>query len=411
MNDSPPRYLVWCMAAALAVCAAARPAGAQDIDQPPAAPGDPIVIDAEEFEAILNSLTPEQVELMIEVANERRIAVERRRTIAELRQGLYYDPLEIDEAAAHLEANPATSRVESIERICEALAMVDSRFSDVQRLLAEDAAAKAVAAARKVLDPTQATYLSAATHLLYADALRAAGDGEAAVEAYRDVLVKMPERLSFAAEANLRAAATSREVGRFMHALKLYEYCARNYGLTLTAEEFQDVTDQAAELREIYEAPLSAVSEMMADVHRRLAAEDSGDETQSTERHIVAVLEDLIKMAEEQAGGGQSSSQSGSGDGEGEDEENSQAGRGAGQDSGRGERPTSPMRESRIVPGRLPRPVRETGEHTTDESGDWANLPPREREQLQEIARRNQSERHRRMTTKYHRRLTEEGSD
>jgi len=412
VKNSPRWYLAQCIAAVLAVCAAAGLAGAQDIVQPAPA-GDSDVIDAEEFEAILQSLTPEQVELMIEVANERRIAVERRGTIAELRQGLYYDPLEIDEAVVFLEANPAATRAESITRVCEAFAIVDNRFADVQRLLAEDDAENAVAAARKVLDPTQATYLSAATHLLYADALRAAGEGETAVEAYREVLAKMPERLSFAAEANLRAAETSHDIGRFLYALQLYQYCAHNYGLTLTAEEYQHVTDQIAELREIYDAPLSAVSDMMGDVHERLAVEDSGSETQATEQHIVAVLEDLIKTAEEQRGGGQSG-KSGSSDRQKKDGENGQRGQrgqGEGQASRPGNRPTSPMRESRIVPGRLPKPVRGTSVHDTDESGDWADLPPREREQLQEIARRNMSERHRRMTTRYHRRLTEEGSD
>lgn len=409
MKDSPRWYLAQCVAAVLAVCAAAGLAGAQDVGQPTGA-GDSGVIGAEEFEAILQSLTPEQVELMIEAANERRIAVERRGTIAELRQGLYYDPLEIDEAVAFLESNPAATRAESITRVCEAFAIVDSRFADVQRLLADDDVENAVTAARKVLDPTQATYLSAATHLLYADALRAAGEGEAAVEAYREVLAKMPERLSFAAEANLRAGETSHDTGRFLYALQLYQYCARNYGLTLTAEEYQHVTDQIAELREIYDAPLSAVSDMMADVHERLAVEDSGSETQATEQHIVAVLEDLIKTAEEQPGGGQSGKGQSSGRQEG-GEENRQRGQGEGRGSSPGNRPTSPMRESRIVPGRLPKAVRGTSVHDTDESGDWANLPPRQREQLQEIARRNMSERHRRMTTRYHRRLSEEGSD
>ena len=221
----------------------------------------------------------------------------------------------------------------------------------------------------------------------------------------------MHERLSFAAEANLRAAGTSYDVGRFLYAVQLYEYCARNYGLTLTGEEYQLVTDKVAEIREIYDAPLSALSEMMGDVHGRLAAEDSGEETQSTERHIVAVLEDLIKTAEEQQQGGGGQSGGGPDDQQNQDQEQGGAGQARGQGATGGNRPTSPMQTSRIVPGRLPKPVRGTTEHDTGESGDWAGLPPRQRDQLQEIARRNRSERHRRMTNKYHRRLAEEGSE
>jgi len=404
-SASPPKQLALVV---LIACSLAPLAAAQGIDSPPEATG-PIVVDAKDYEALLSALTPEQLEYIISLANERRMAVERNGAIAEIRQGLLYDPDQIDQATVFLSDSPAGTRAESIARISQALAMVDDRLAEAQRLLAQGQADEAVAAARKILDPNQATYLSVATHLLYADALRAAGDGEAAVEAYRDVLIKMPERLSFAAEAGLRAAKTAEETGRFIHAMQLYDYCITNYGLTLSAEEYATAEAELRKLKEIYDAPMDALAGMMGDVHDRLVEADSGIETQAKQDRIVAILEDIIKTAEEQGGGqsdgrGQQSGQNGAAE---------QRQREAGRDSSRdqGGRPTSPMERGRLVPGRLPKPVRGAHVHATDESGDWANLPPRKREQLQEIARRNMSQRHRRITTKYHQRLTEESSD
>lgn len=402
---SKPSHNCWMRLAAglLALCSLAPLAGAQNVDDPPA-DGEPIIVDADEFQAILDSLTPEQIDQMLELANERRLGVERRGAIAEIRLGLMCLPEQIDEAVAFLEDNPATTRAESIMRISEAFAIVNVRLAEARQLLEDGDPEAAVALARKILDPSQATYLSAATHLLYGDALRTAGDGETAVEAYRGILVNMPEQLSFAAEAGLRAAETSQEIGRFMHAMKLYAYCLRNYGLTLTAGEFDAVEEQLGNLTEIYQAPLSALAGMMGEVHQQLAEADSGADTQSRQDRIVAILEDIIKTAEEQQG--QSSGSPDQQPPESQADQEEQQGQ---RNAGQADRPTQPMPDSRIVPGRLPEAVRGATVHATDESGDWADLPPRRREQLYEIARRNTSERRRRITTEYHRRLTEEG--
>ena len=143
---------------------------------------------------------------------------------------------------------------------------------------------------------------------------------------------------------------------------------------------------------------------MMGEVHQQLAEADSGADTQSRQDRIVAILEDIIKTAEEQQG--QSSGSPDQQPPESQADQEEQQGQ---RNAGQADRPTQPMPDSRIVPGRLPEAVRGATVHATDESGDWADLPPRRREQLYEIARRNTSERRRRITTEYHRRLTEEG--
>ena len=85
--------------------------------------------------------------------------------------------------------------------------------------------------------------------------------------------------------------------------------------------------------------------------------------------------------------------------------EDQQPGESSGQES------SSPMEDSRIVPGQRPAPVRLTTVHDSDESGDWATLPPRRREEIQKILRQKIAARYRRLVSDYHERLTDEGSD
>ena len=367
---------------------------------------------AEELEAFLRELSPEDLQALIDQHNARRMVLEREHVVAELRRGLLYDPEQIDEASAMLEVAEAATRVENVNLIIQAMAMVDDLFAKARDLLAEGQAAEAAAIVKKQLDPNDRSFLSATKHLVYGNALRANGQVHDAVEAYRQILKLMPDRISVAASAAVSAGDTYDEAGRMMYAMDMYTFCLDNYGLALTPEETQRISDRLGQLKEIFGDPLTSVADMMADVGARLEGADSGDETQATQDEIVAVLEDLIKTLEERQ-------QSGGGSGSGGSDRNRQ--RQQRQDQANSEdvndgarnqgRPRRHAEDSRLVPGELPEAMELASVHDTEESGDWSQLPPRKQEEIQEIMRQGVSGRYQQLVADYHRWLAEQGME
>ncbi|MHC4562405.1 MAG: hypothetical protein ACYS8X_06495 [Planctomycetota bacterium] len=400
MGNRPFRKLV-AVALVLAVCGSA--ASTQD------AAGDPAA--DEELLRLLQQLDPDQLAKLIAEANAQRLAVEREQAIAEIRQGLLYDPDQIDEAAKLLESRPARTRDESILRINQALDMVDQRFAEARRLLAGNKPGEAAVAAKKLLDPHQATVVSAAQHLLYADALQQARQFEEAAEAYGDILKAMPERISFAAAAALRAGASYDRAGRGIYARDMYDYCLTNYALAIEEHEFEQVATRLAELEAIYSDPMAAVAGMMGEARQKLESADSGRQTQQAQREAAAILEDLIRTLEEKNQQNSSNSQSSQRQRQTKDSSSSSEQEQPTTGPSGGDRPTSPMENSRLVPGKLPEPSRLATVHDSDESGDWASLPPRKREAIQQIMRKTMSDRYRWIVSDYHRRLAKEGSE
>jgi tetratricopeptide (TPR) repeat protein len=289
--------------------------------------------------------------------------------------------------------------------------MVDQRFADARRLLAQGKPGEAAVAARKLLDPHQATVVSAAQHLLYADALRRAGQFEEAAEAYGDILKAMPERISFAAAAALRAGASYDSARRGIYARDMYDYCLTNYALAIEEDEFEQVAARLAELEAIYEDPMAAVATMMGDARQKLQLADSGQTTQQAQREAAAILEDLIRTMEEKDQQNSSNSQGSQRQRQQKEGSSSSEQQKPATGSQSGNRPSSPMENSRLVPGKLPEPSRLANIHDSDESGDWASLPPRKREAIQQIMRKTMSDRYRRIVSDYHRRLAKEGSE
>lgn len=359
---------------------------------------------------LLEGLTPEQLDMLIDTAMTARLQVERQQVLAELREGVLYDPDDVDAAAKILFAAPADTQQDNIDRICRAFAKVDLRFAEPYRLLGEKKYAAAAAAAAKILDIHEATYLSAAKLYIYAEALVHAGRREDGVEAYRDILANMPERISFAASAALRAAEAYEKIKRRYYAMEMYAYCLKNYGLTLSKEQFDRIYEKVQKYAETYKDPLGSVAKMMGDVRGRLALADSGKQTRDRQEEIVALLEDLIKTAEEQQSSQspqqQPASQQNKGSKPGE-----QAGQGQAKVAGRPstpKQPTSPMQRSMLVPGAVKRPSKLSQVHQGSESGDWAHLPPRDREKIRQIMRKQMSERYRQIIRDYLSRLAEE---
>jgi len=359
---------------------------------------------------VLGLMTLEQMREAIETANVRRLELERRQAIAEIRQGLLYDPDDIDRAVALLDSEAIDDRAQNVRRIQRALAMVDEPFAEAMRQLAAGQGAEAAEGVRKLIEPNETSLLAAARALLLAQALRQAKQTDAAAEAYRELLTNMPERSSFAAAAAMQAAQAFDEAGRLRYAKEMYDYALDNYGLALTGDEVEWVLARLAALEPLYDQPLAAAAKMMGDAETRLAAAHSGDRTQATQDRVIALLRDLIMTMEEQ----QQSSQ--------QDQQQQQRQKQRRQDQGEskqkqpkdGQGPkqaSSPMTDSRLVPGRVPAPTRLSTIHESDETGDWATLPPRQRQEIQQIMRRSMSQRYRRLVSDYHRRLSEEGSE
>ena len=306
-----------------------------------------------------------------------------------------------------MESSTADTPRDNIDCICRAFAIVDERFANAHKLFAKGSYALAAAAAKKFLDSKQATYLSAATHYLYAEALIKAGKLYDAVDAYTEILVNMPDRISFGASAGLKAAKTYEKLGRLFYAMKMYVYCVKNYGLTLDKDEVERMVRRIEEIQKIYRDPLNTLAGDMGDVVKRLDEIDSGKETQKKQEQIVALLEDLIKTAEEQAKQGQGQGQ-GKGQGKGK-----RQGEGRGQGQGRGRpqgtgTPSSPAQISAVVPGAVERPHKLSRIRESRQSGVWATLPPVEKMRLEAIRKKLMSERNRDQISDYRTSLTRE---
>ena len=361
---------------------------------------------ADDLSSLLEGLTPEQLAVLVKEASKRRLTVERQQVIDEIRTSLLYDPDDVDKAVRILEDNPPNTQQDNINRICRALAQVDSRFAKPYKLLEEGKYDQAAAAAKAVVNAQQATYLSAAKYYVYGTALVKQGKGEDAADVYREIWTNMPDRVSFACAAASQSAQAYEAAGRGLYAMQTYLYCLKNYALTLEQEEFDRMLKRAQELADEYKDPMKAVATKMGDVQGRLSRIDSGKETQQKQKEIVALLEDLIKTAEEAS---KSSSSSSPQRGQRRGQENSQdqaTGQTQGPAAGKN-RPVSPARISSLPPGAVERP-KLSSVHTTDEKGDWAELPPREREKIEQIRNKVLSERYRDIISDYRTRLAEE---
>jgi len=387
----------------------AMPTFAQTTDADPPATTQPAGT-AADLADLLGQMSDQELTNFIAKAAASRLAREREQVAVEINQGLLYEPRGIRAAREILTTDPKNTQQDNIERIFRAYAAVDIPFRRMWDLYQKKDYARAADAGEAILNANRTDYLSAASHYLCAQALYESGRFEEAVDVYRDILVNMPDRISFAAGASLEAARSYEAASRFRYAMEMYAYCLKNYSLTLSDEEVKSVSAKIDEYAAIYDDPLGTVVEKMDVVQRRLAAADSGPKTRENQQQIVAILDDLIKTAEEQSNQQQSGSSSQSKPGEKQSKELSRDGQQkpqgtAGQPTGQ---PDSPAQVSSLVPGAPERPAKTAVTRTTEESGDWAQLPPREREKRQAVMRKLISERRRRQIEDYHSALAEE---
>jgi tetratricopeptide (TPR) repeat protein len=421
------RMTLWALAAAGACCLATGASGGQDagsvVDDELAKLGLKGTGDANTSEAaaddlakLLENMSTEDIQKLIKTAIVSRLTVERAQAAEEIKGDLLSEPDDIDKAIKIIEAKPTNTQKDNIDRILRGYAVVDLRLGRAAKLLADKKYAEAAETIKKDLNVQEATYRNAARYMVYGRALAAAGKSYDAVDAYQNILVSMADRISFAAAAAMESARIYDERQRFTYAAQMYDYAMRNYGLTLDDDTLDKVAAKLKEYDAFRTDPLGWAANGMGDVKKRLDSGDSGKDTQKKEEQIVAVITDLIKTAEEQQRSSQSPSQKkdqkkDKKKGEGEGQGDSQAqGKGQGDPKGTNQ-PSSPAKVSAVVPGAVARPTKRSQVHAGSESGDWANLPPRERQKLEQLRKKVMSERYRVIIGKYRAKVAEGGSE
>jgi len=353
-------------------------------------------------------LSAEQVAELLARAAAARLKLERDVAASEIKGDLLYEEQAKAAAIRLLQEDAANTQQDNIKRICDAFAAVDEEFAEGYKLFKEGKHDQAAKSTKELLDPQSATYFSAACHYLYAESLFKLGSHEDAVEAYGTVLALMPDRISFASASAARSAEAYEKMNRFYYAAEIYSYCIQNYGLTMSDAELSRIAERLKYLQGIYEDPLGSVAQRMGQVRSSLEKLDSGPKTRDTQGEIVAILEDLIKTAEEkqqQSGGGQgqrkqpkqSSQKSQS------DKQAQAKGRQGGLAQGR---PTSPAQRGFLPGGIAARPKDLANVRPTEGADDWSKLPPSKRDEIEKATQRLLPERYRQLIRDYRKELS-----
>jgi tetratricopeptide (TPR) repeat protein len=372
-------------------------AKAQDVQAP---------VEADDIEEQLKSLTAEQLKELLARAATARLKAERETVAVEIKGDLLYEEKDKTAAIRILEDNPASTQDDNIDRICRAFAKADEEFAGVYKPFSAGKYDEALKATKAILDPKKSTYLSAALHYISAESLFRLGRYEDSVEAYGTVTALMPDRISFAAASASKCAQAYEKMNRFYYAAEIYVYCIQNYALTMSADELEKIAGRLEYLQGIYKDPLGSVAERMGQVRSRLEQMDSGDKTRQTQHEIVALLEDLIKTAEEkQSQGGQQSQQQNKSQEQGKSD-----GQGSGQaktsGSRPGRRPTNPAQTGYLASRSGGSPKEQAKLGPSQGADDWAKLPPSKRNEIEKAMQRLLPERYRQLIRDYRKQLS-----
>jgi|GEM_PF-1460934 len=364
---------------------------------------------SDDLEKLLKELSPSQMQDLIKTAVKSRLEVERKQVVEEIKEDLLLDPADIAKAVTILTTDPKNTQKDNIDRIIKALAVADYRFGKAVSLLADGKAEDAAKAIEKDLNVQEATYRNAARYTLYARTLAAQDKLADATDAYQKVMVVMGDRISLAAAAAIESALLYEKMQRFSYAAQMYAYAVDNYGLTLDDEVLDTIKSKTEDYATFATDPLGWAQKEMAVVRGSLDKGDSGKATQDKQEKIIAVITDMIKTAEEKQQSGQGQGQQrqrqpGEGEGEGK-------GKGQGQQPQGTQQPSSPAQVSALVPGPVARPTTLSQPHNTNETGDWATLPPRERQKVEQLRTKVMSERYRDLISKYRTKVAEQKSE
>jgi hypothetical protein len=208
----------------------------------------------------------------------------------------------------------------------------------------------------------------------------------------------------------MEAAKLYEKLGRNLYAMEMYAYCLTNYGLTLGLDEAKKMADCIEEIGAIYKDPLNNIAGKMTEVQKLLGKLDTGKTTQDTEKQIAMVLNDLIQTEEEkqqqqqksQAKSNGKPKEGEGGEGEPKEGEGKKGSEKGNKPTGTPPKPTSGAKTSATVPGPTARPTKQSEIYDpTKAEGDWSKLPPRDRERLQELAKKAMAERYREIISDY----------
>jgi tetratricopeptide (TPR) repeat protein len=331
-------------------------------------------------------------------AARNKLTAERKAVAEELGKSLQFDPDKVKAALKDLDEGVDNSPEDNVDRAAKALARIDPNFAKAHDFVAKGKWADAAAALGDALADEKPGYQAALKRLLLGDCLQKQGRTKEAAAAWEAVLNRMPERLSFAYLAGLRLAEAYEKMDHPFYALTIYKYWMQNYGF-LDFKTAQGLMPRVQQLAADYGDPLGTAAEKMTDVGTRLKGIDSGQETQTVEKRIVAILDDLIKAAEDQQNQGKGQGQ-GQGQGQG-------MGQGTGAPRGNG-RPSSPATASSLPLGDTARPDSPLSKtRPSDGSDDWGKLKPREKQELIEAFKEMYPERYREMLEAYYKNLAE----
>ncbi len=353
----------------------------------------------------------EQAKLAVEARN-RRLSIERKQVADEIRDDimLNYDQAKVSAAWKVLFDNPRNTWQDNVSRICQAFAIVDKQFGKAWKSLNKGDFKSACSILKPLISQRDTTYFAAAKRFCYAQALAGTGRTEDAIDAYTDLVKAMPDRFSFSAVALLRAARMYDKMHRYYYAMSLYKFWVKSFGI-LDPATAADISAKAEKIARDYQDPLGTLAKKMSQVKQRLSSLDTGKDTQKTEQEIVAMLDDLIATAEENA-----SSQQGQGKGKKKGKgkgKGKSKGKGKGQGQGQG-RPrglpkgimipsshavVSALTGGMVQPRKLGKMDMSVG------TSDWGRLPPVQRKKVLETFQRGMPEIYRDMIRDYYKKL------
>ena len=384
------------MALAVGVCAVASHGAAG-----PAA-------DAFPSPTLADRLSPERLDEIVRGARVAGLSRERAAAAAEISEGIVFDAAKTAAAVEMLRTDPAHTPADNVERITRAFVMVAPRLDEPTKLASAGRHAEAVAAVEAIIIPDRISYLDAVKLMLRADSLMAAGLHGRAARAYVEIVRAMPQYVSFAAMAAMKAGAAYERIGRMLYAMQVYQWWIDNYAF-LDQSKAAHLAAKVEAIGAQYDRPLLTLAEKMQQISGRLAAGDSGPGVQATEDEIIAMLDDLIGMAEDQGdgddGGGDRRSDSSQGSPSGDTP--SEPGGESGPAKGLSSNPTAAAAAGTLPGAMVAEPTSLSGAGPRG-GGAWGRLPARKREELIETFGQRYPQRYTEMLEAYYRRLSEQ---
>ena len=359
----------------------------------------------------LDGLSDEERNKMIMESIKQRLQLERDQVAVEIRRGLLFSDSDETKALKLLVTNPANTQKDNFARILAAFAIVDKRFAKAYKLFHAKKYPEAVVAAQRSFNmkKVDCTYLSAAKVYLLAAAMEKSGKHYKAIGVFDHILEYMPDRVSIATAAAIRIPIAFEKKGRWGMALRGYKICLLNYGMMLPNAQAKEMISKIIKYEKVYKDPFGTLTNWIGVTQRRLAAVDSGKQTRNMQKEIVTLLEDIIKTAEEKS---QKPPQKAKKQKKGEKKGGKpKPGKNKGKKKGKPKPKKSQkgMQESILTSASDPGgKLAESGGRSKVRTGEWAELPPRQKQKIEQIRRKSMPERYRTIISDYHTRMAEE---